>query len=216
LGVAGPGFFISVEGVDGSGKTTQAGRLAERLRHHGELVTLVRDPGTSRLGEQVRALLLEDSVGAPPAPFAEVALFLAARVQLLREVIDPALAEGAVVVSDRYLDSTLVYQGAGRGLDQRVLLDLHRLSGADRLPDLTLILDLAVGSAQSRSDPTLPLDRMEAEPTAYHDRVRQGYLALARKFPERIVVLPADLPLEELAESCWGVTRERLAARRAT
>jgi dTMP kinase len=212
----GVGFFISVEGVDGSGKTTQAGLLAERLRDQGELVTLVRDPGTTRLGERVRTQLLDDEEGAPPAPFAEVALFLAARIQLLREVIEPSLAEGAVVVSDRYLDSTLVYQGAGRGLDQAVLLDLHRLSGADRMPDLTLVLDIPVASAQSRSDPTLPLDRMEAEPTAYHERVRQGYLALATKFPKRIVVLPADLPLEELAGSCWRVTRERLAARRST
>lgn len=216
MGVAGPGFFISVEGVDGSGKTTQAGRLAKRLRGQGELVTLVRDPGTTRLGEQVRTMLLGHSEGTPPHPLAEAALFLAARVQLLHEVIEPALAEGAVVVSDRYLDSTLVYQGAGRGLDLEVLLDLHRLAGADRMPDLTLILDLPIGSAQSRSDPARPLDRMEAEPTAYHERVRQGYLALATKFPERIVVLPADLPIEELAESSWRVTRERLAARRAT
>jgi dTMP kinase len=216
VGAGGPGFFVSVEGVDGSGKTTQAARLAERLRSQRELVTLVRDPGTTRLGERVRTELLHDSEGLPPAPFAEVALFLAARVQLLREVIEPALAKGAVVVSDRYLDSTLVYQGAGRGLDQAVLLDLHRLVGADRMPDLTLVLDLPVASAQSRSDPTLPLDRMEAEPTAYHERVRQGYLALATKFPTRIVVLAGNLPLEELAESCWRVTRERLAARRAT
>jgi dTMP kinase len=216
VGAGEPGYFISVEGVDGSGKTTQAGRLAQRLRRQGELVTLVRDPGTTRLGEKIRAQLLDDSEGVPPAPFAEVALFLAARIQLLGEVIEPALAEGAMVVSDRYLDSTLVYQGAGRGLDQAVLLDLHRLLGADRVPDLTLVLDLPVASARSRSDPTLPLDRMEAEPTAYHERVRQGYLALATKFPERIVVLPGDLPLEELAESCWRVTRERLAARRAT
>jgi dTMP kinase len=216
VGAGEPGYFISVEGVDGSGKTTQAGRLAQRLRRQGELVTLVRDPGTTRLGEKIRAQLLDDSEGVPPAPFAEVALFLAARIQLLGEVIEPALAEGAMVVSDRYLDSTLVYQGAGRGLDQAVLLDLHRLLRADRVPDLTLVLDLPVASARSRSDPTLPLDRMEAEPTAYHERVRQGYLALATKFPERIVVLPGDLPLEELAESCWRVTRERLAARRAT
>jgi dTMP kinase len=216
VGAGGPGFFISVEGMDGSGKTTQAGLLGERLRRQGELVTLVRDPGTTRLGEKVRTQLLDASEGAPPDPRAEVALFLAARVQLLREVIESALAEGAVVVSDRYIDSTLVYQGAGRGLDQAVLLDLHRLLGADRMPDLTLVLDLPVASAQSRSDPSLPLDRMEAEPTAYHERVRQGYLALATEFPKRIVVLPGDLPLKELSESCWGVTRERLAARRAT
>jgi dTMP kinase len=164
----------------------------------------------------VRALLLEKSGSPPPDPFAEVALFLAARVQLLREVIDPALAKGALVVCDRYVDSTLVYQGAGRGLDQDGLLELHRLVGASRMPDLTLILDLDVKAARLRSDPALPLDRMEAEPTAYHERVRQGYLALAPRFPERVVVLPADLPPKELAESCWRVTRERLTARRAT
>lgn len=211
-----PGYFITVEGIDGSGKSTQARLLAERLSQEGELVTSVRDPGTTVLGERVRALLLEKSGSPPPDPFAEVALFLAARVQLLREVIDPALAKGALVVCDRYVDSTLVYQGAGRGLDQGGLLELHRLVGASRMPDLTLILDLDVKAARLRSDPALPLDRMEAEPTAYHERVRQGYLALAPRFPERVVVLPADLPPKELAESCWRVTRERLTARRAT
>ncbi|MGA7173527.1 MAG: dTMP kinase [Candidatus Dormiibacterota bacterium] len=209
------GFFITVEGIDGSGKSTQAQLLATRLGQVGEDVTTARDPGSTALGERIRGLLLETSGAPPPDPFTEVALFLAARVQLLRELIDPALEAGVVVVCDRYLDSTLVYQGAGRGLDQSQLLELHRLAGADRMPDLTLILDLDVEVARLRSAPGRDLDRMEAEPTAYHERVRQGYLALAPKFPERVVVLPADLPLEELAESCWRVTRERLMARRA-
>ncbi|MGC2191087.1 MAG: dTMP kinase [Candidatus Dormiibacterota bacterium] len=212
----GPGFFISVEGIDGSGKSTQARHLGDRLREDGESVTAVRDPGTTALGERIRALLLENSAGPPPDPFAEVALFLAARVQLLREIIDPALAGDGVVVCDRYLDSTLVYQGSGRGLDQDSLLELHRLVGAARTPDLTLVLDLDVETARRRSGPRGQLDRMEAEPTAYHERVRQGYLALAPRFPERVVVLPADLPPEELAQSCWSVTQERLTARRTT
>ena len=210
------GFFISVEGIDGSGKSTQAELLVDRLRQTGEVVTAVRDPGSTALGERVRALLLENSKAEPPDPLAEVALFLAARVQLLRELIEPALAADQLVVSDRYLDSTLAYQGAGRGLDQGRLLELHRLAGAERLPDLTLILDLEVGVAQERARPGSFRDRMEAEPTAYHERVRQGYLALALKFPERIVLQPAHRPLEELAESCWEVTRERLKTRRTT
>lgn len=212
---AGPGFFVSLEGVDGSGKSTQASLLAARLREEGEEVTVVRDPGTTVLGERVRKLLLEKVVTAPD-PFAEVALFLAARRQLLREVIEPSLAAGVLVISDRYLDSTLVYQGAGRGLDVDTLLELHRLIGAGRLPDLTLILDLDIAAARRRSDPALALDRVESEPTAYHERVRQGYLALAPRFPERVVVLSADVRSAALADLCWRISRERLAGRRAT
>lgn len=213
---SGSGFFISVEGIDGSGKSTQARLLTGRLRQAGETVVAARDPGTTALGERIRAVLLENSGGTPPDPFAEVALFLAARVQLLREVIDPTLEAGGLVVCDRYLDSTLVYQGAGRGLDQGTLGELHRLVGAGRLPDLTLVLDLEVGAARLRSEPGRSRDRMEAEPTAYHERVRQGYLALAPRFPDRVVVLSADLPPAELAESCWRVTGEWLTARRTT
>ncbi|HVC23267.1 MAG TPA: dTMP kinase [Candidatus Dormibacteraeota bacterium] len=211
-----PGFFISVEGIDGSGKSTQTRLLAERLLQEGASVRTVHDPGSTALGERIRGLLLDRSAGTPPAPFTEVSLFLAARVQLLNEVIEPALEQGEVIVCDRYIDSTLVYQGAGRGLDLEGLLELHRLLGADRMPDLTLILDLEVEAARLRADATLPLDRMEAEPTAYHERVRQGYLALASRFPERVVVLSAKPPPKDLAAACWRVTSDRMAARRAT
>jgi dTMP kinase len=216
LASLGRGFFVSVEGIDGSGKSTQARLLADRLRQEGESVSLLHDPGTTALGERIRALLLDQSGELPPAPFAEVSLFLAARVQLLEELIEPALARGEVVVCDRYLDSTLAYQGAGRGLDLEALLDLHQLAGAGRMPDLTLLLDLEVEAARERSEAALPLDRMEAEPTTYHERVRQGYLALASRFPERVVVLSARPLPADLAEACWRVTSDRLAVRRAT
>ncbi|MGC1185021.1 MAG: dTMP kinase [Candidatus Dormiibacterota bacterium] len=211
-----PGFFISVEGIDGSGKSTQTRLLAERLQQEGESVREVHDPGSTALGERIRGLLLDQAGTTPPAPFTEVSLFLAARVQLLNEVIEPALAQGEVIVCDRYIDSTLVYQGAGRGLDPEALLELHRLLGADRMPDLTLILDLDVGDARLRADASLPLDRMEAEPTAYHERVRQGYLELASRFPERVVVLSATPPPQDLAAACWRVASDRITARRAT
>ncbi len=216
MGAPGAGFFVSVEGIDGSGKSTQARLLAERLALEGEAVTSVRDPGTTALGERIRELLLENSSREPPDPFAEVALFLAARLQLLHEVIEPALTSGRVVVCDRYLDSTLAYQGAGRGLDQRTLLELHRLVGAGRMPELTIILDLELAAARMRFTAEKSPDRMEAESTEYHERVRQGYLGLALEFPGRVVVVPADISREELSESCWRVTRERLMARRST
>ncbi len=213
--MGGPGLFVSVEGIDGSGKSTQAARLAERLRAAGEPVRLVRDPGTTRLGERVRQLLLEPSGAGPEHPWAEVALFLAARVQLLGELVLPALERGETVVADRYIDSTLAYQGGGRGLDRGELLELHRLARADRLPDLTLLLDLSVEAARRRFAEHLPLDRMEAEPTPYHERVRRGYLELARAFPERIVVLAADAAPEAVTEACWEAVSGRLAARSA-
>lgn len=211
--MSGRGLLITVEGIDGSGKSTQTRLLGERLRAAGEKVRLVRDPGTTALGERVREILLQRPGGEPLTPFAELALFLAARAQLLQQVIDPALAEGEVVLSDRFLDSTLAYQGEGRGLDQEALLQVHRLLRCDRLPDLTLLLDLPVEVARARFPAASSRDRMEAEPTPYHERVRRGYLGLARRFPERLVVLRADLPASEVAESAWAAVRERLAAR---
>ncbi|MGH7640727.1 MAG: dTMP kinase [Candidatus Dormibacteria bacterium] len=211
----GRGLFVSVEGIDGSGKSTQARLLAARLKAEGELALLLRDPGSTELGEAVRTVLLAPGRAPAPDPLAEVALFLAARVQLLRQRIEPALSQGHVVVCDRYLDSTLAYQGFGRDLDQGRLLELHRLLGAARRPDLTLLLDLAPAEARARLRGSGPEDRMELEPTAYHERVRQGYLALAGMSPERVVVLPGDRPKDDLAESCWRLTLERLSTRRA-
>jgi dTMP kinase len=207
-----PGFFISVEGLDGSGKTTQVGLLAEAMSRLGRRVTVVRDPGSTALGERIRELLLEPSAGSPMAPWAETALFLASRLQLAAEVIQPALAGGEVVVSDRYLDSTLAYQGA-RGLAADDIVTLHRVCGLERLPDLTLILDLPVELAVTRRRNGTP-DRMELEATSYHERVRSGYLGLARNFPDRLVILDATRPADELAKLCRELAVERLTVGR--
>ncbi len=206
----GRGFFVSLEGPDGVGKSTQAASLAMGLRAQGWRVVAVRDPGTTALGEVVRTLLLDAGIHPPPVPWAEVALFLAARVQLLAEVIEPALADGRIVVADRYLDSTLVYQGAGRGLDPERLAALHEEVGAGRRPDLTLLLDLPAERARDRIGRELPLDRMEAEPPAYHDRVRAGFRRLALLSPDRVVEVDADRPPADVARACLQLVTARL------
>ena len=209
-----PGFFISLEGPDGVGKSTQAASLAMGLRRESHRVVAVRDPGTTALGEAVRTLLLDGAVQPAPVPWAEVALFLAARIQLLAEVIEPALADGRIVVADRFLDSTLVYQGAGRDLDPDRLVALHELVGAARRPDVTLLLDLPADRARDRMGRELPLDRLEAEPPAYHARVREGFQRLATLYPERVVVVDADRPPAAVAQRCLQLVTERLGRAR--
>ncbi|MDA8395813.1 MAG: dTMP kinase [Candidatus Dormibacteraeota bacterium] len=207
------GFFITVEGMDGSGKTTHVGRLAEALSHDGHQVQVVRDPGTTALGERLRSLLLEPSADWRLEPLAEVALFLAGRVQLAAEVVAPALATGKVVIADRFLDSSLVYQGA-RGVPWEAILELHRICGVEVTPDLTLILDLEAEVARARRADRLTLDRLEASPTAYHEKVRRGYLEIARHFPERVVVVSATRGADEVALECLELARARLGTRR--
>ncbi|MGC8472884.1 MAG: dTMP kinase [Candidatus Dormibacteria bacterium] len=207
------GFFITVEGMDGSGKTTHVGRLAEALSHDGHQVQVVRDPGTTALGERLRSLLLEPSADWKLEPLAEVALFLAGRVQLAAEVVAPALAAGKVVIADRFLDSSLVYQGA-RGVPWDSILELHRICGVQVSPDLTLVLDLETEAARARRADRLTLDRLEASPTAYHEKVRRGYLEIARHFPDRVVVVPATRGADEVAQECLELARTRLGTRR--
>lgn len=204
------GFFLSVEGMDGCGKTTQVGRLAQALGTAGRRVLVVRDPGTTALGERLRQLLLEPVTDWALEPWAEAALFLAARIQLARETILPALEAGVTVIADRYLDSSLVYQGA-RGVPTAPLLEIHRLCGLDRVPDLTLLLDLEVESARSRRREGENIDRLEAEPTPYHERVRAGYLELARRFPERIKVVGAERDPDAVTRDCLEMVRARMS-----
>lgn len=205
------GFFLSVEGMDGCGKTTQVGRLSEALSAGGRRVLVVRDPGTTALGERLRQLLLEPVSDWAVEPWAEAALFLAARIQLTGEAILPALNSGVTVVADRYLDSSLVYQGA-RGVPTDRLLEVHHLCGLDLLPDLTLLLDLEVERARGRRQKGDSVDRLEAEPTPYHERVRAGYLELARRFPERIKVVGADRDPDEVARDCLAAVRSRMSS----
>lgn len=204
------GFFVSLEGVDGAGKSTQAATLAAALRRRRHDVVSIREPGGTELGELLRSVVLETPLASPPLPLAEAALFLAARVQLLGEVVEPALARGAVVVADRYLDSSLVYQGLARGVDPEVILGLHRLCGADRLPDLTLLLDLPQARAAERLGQGLPLDRIEQALLGRDSHLREGFWELAQRFPDRIAVIDADRPPSWVAERALDLVQERL------
>jgi dTMP kinase len=199
--------FVTFEGLDGSGKTTQAELLRDWLEQERGRVVSTREPGGTPLGERVRELLLD---GDPIAPWSEAALFAAARAELVERVIGPALAEGADVVSDRYLDSSLAYQGVARGLGvERVLaLNIDAIRGI--LPDVTFLLLVDVDEARKRS--SAARDRIEREGDAFLSLVDNGFRQLAGLFPQRIVAIEGDRPVHDVAKEIREHVRERAGA----
>jgi dTMP kinase len=196
-------MFVTFEGLDGSGKSTQAERLRDSLASEGREVVLVREPGGTAVGERVRELVLN---GPEMTPWAEAALFAAARAELVATVIRPALDRGADVIADRYVDSSLAYQGIARsvGVEHVLELNMHVVQGL--LPDLTVLLLVDPDEAARRSGET---DRLEREGAGFRARVDAAYRELAELFPERIVVLDGARPPDDLAEAI----RERLRSR---
>ncbi|HEX4823381.1 MAG TPA: dTMP kinase [Candidatus Polarisedimenticolaceae bacterium] len=192
------GFFVTFEGIEGSGKSTQIERLAERLRAAGEPVVVTREPGGSPLGRRLRTLLLAEGTGTIDA-LAELLLYVADRAQHLREVVEPALAQGTHVLCDRFADATLAYQGFARGIDLDLIRLLHRTPPLDRKPDRTVLLDLdpdiGLARARKRND-DLGVGgsegRFENEALAFHERVRNGYLCLAEAEPFRFRIVAAE------------------------
>ena len=201
-------MFLTVEGVEGSGKSTLLDSLAARLEAEGRSVMRTREPGGSSLGAHIRPLVL--SAGHKPDPRAELFLFLADRAQHVAEVVKPALAAGTLVLCDRYADSTIAYQGYGRGMDVDRLQQLNDFATDGLWPDLTLLLVLLVETGllrATRRNATTGLSRaegrFEAETLAFHERIRQGFLARARCYPDGVRVLDAALPPPAEAEQAW-------------
>ena len=206
----GPGLFITFEGGDGAGKTTQASLLEEWLRESGRAVVRTREPGGTDVGVLVRDIVLHHR--GHIAPRAEALLYAADRAHHIETVVRPAIARGDVVIQDRYLDSSVAYQGAGRVLDADDVRDLSLWATGGLLPDLTVLLDLDPAAARTRLDAEAkPFDRLEAEKGEFHARVRTGFLALAAAEPARFVVLDARQPVPELAARVREAVASRLS-----
>jgi dTMP kinase len=197
-------MFVTFEGLDGSGKSTQAELLRQRLEADGVDVVATREPGGTELGEKIRDLVLH---GGPVAPWAEALMYVAARAQIVDEVIRPALERGASVICDRYVDSSLAYQGVARGLGLDRVLELNLAAVGGLLPDRTFLLELDPSEVASRIQ--RHHDRLEREGDDFRERAAAGYRELAERFPERIVVLDAKRPADELAEEVYGALRVR-------
>lgn len=233
-----PGCFITFEGGEGTGKSTQLRRLVTRLRRLGIEPVEAREPGGTPRAEQLRRMLLEPGAarpgdaelrerllegaqepaagsrqpaGTPPGAVAELLLMEAARADLVECVIRPAIAAGRLVLCDRYDDSTVAYQGGGRGLDAEIITLLNRLATSGLKPDLTLLFDLDPEVGQERLGAGgVDTNRLDREPLAFHRRVRERYLQLAAAEPERFAVVDAALPPDSLEERVWAVVEPRL------
>jgi dTMP kinase len=208
------GFFVSFEGLDGAGKSTQVAALGAALRADGYDAITVR-PNDTPIGELVSGVVLQHQMSASLQPWTEALLFNAGRVQLLAEVILPALERGTVVIADRFTDSTLAYQGGGRGVDTDALLSLHRDCCGDIWPDLTIYLDLDQSIAVHRQHAQqLPLDRMEGAPDDFHARVHAAFNRLAAEEPERIARVDANRPAVTVSQDVMRLVQERLRTAR--
>lgn len=201
--------FVTLEGIEGSGKTTQLRLLSDHLAARGIPHVVTREPGGTPLADEIRALLLSPRA-EPVFPETELLLYEAARAQHVRSVVRPALARGEAVLCDRFFDATAAYQGSSRGLPDDLIATLNRFAADGLVPDLTLLLDVppAEGLSRARGRGTAA-DRLEAESTAFHRTVREGYLRLWEAFPERIVRVDGTLPPEEV----FRAVREAVSGR---
>ncbi|MCP4846888.1 MAG: dTMP kinase [Verrucomicrobiaceae bacterium] len=204
------GRFITFEGSEGCGKTTQIQRLRARLEEEGREILLTREPGGTAAGEKIRDLLQHAPEGEGLTAEAEVLLFTASRAQLVREQVMPAIERGGYVLADRFLDSTTVYQGVARGLNASAVAAINRFAVGECMPDITFLLDLDIQegrrrvSERSQGDE----DRMEREPDAFFEKVRRGYLDLAESEPERFIVLDAMKSPDQIAREIWNYLGE--------
>jgi dTMP kinase len=209
------GVFFTFEGPDGSGKSTQIALLADHLRAAGYSVLLTREPGGTPIGDQIRNVL-HDVANTAMVSEAEILLYSASRAQLVGQVIRPALAQGRIVLSDRYADSTIAYQGYGRGLDLAALREITAFATGGLVPDLTILLDIPVEEGLDRKRRAMALEdgewnRLDREPLELHQRVRRGYLELVAADPERWLVVDARGPIEDVQREIRETVEKRWA-----
>lgn len=201
------GVFITIEGIDGSGKTTHVNRLNTVLEERGFSIIQLREPGGTDIGESIRQILLSRKNDGMTSE-TELLLFEAARAQLVRDVIEPALAAGKIVLSDRFMDSTVAYQGYGRGMDLELIDRLNAFAVGSCRPDLTVLLDVEPLEAANRVHKRSQSDRMDDAGLAFMERTRAGYLAIAAREPQRVRVLSALPPKEELHAQIMTIIKE--------
>jgi dTMP kinase len=206
------GLFITFEGTEGCGKSTQINALANRLQRAGQTVVQTREPGGTSLGEAVRNLLQHDKAGEGMSPEAELLLFTASRAQLVRELIVPAITNDEIVLCDRFMDSTTVYQGVARQIDSTAVETINQFAVGETRPDLTILIDLSpeIGMARVHARSQGQLDRMEQEAIDFFHAVRVGYLELAEAEPERFLVLDGSASVEALEQEIWTAVQTRL------
>ena len=211
------GRLITFEGPEGAGKSTQAALLISKLEARGIEVIYTREPGGTKLGEAIRGILQYNAAGEDPCPESEVLLFEASRAQLVRHVIQPALARGAWVLCDRFADSTTAYQGFGRGFSVELMETINRFAIGSAVPDMTILLDVNVSLGMQRCakrqvGKKVQYDRIESEALEFHEKVRHGYLELARRFPERFRKVDAMRLAEPIAEDIWKLVSDAFLA----
>jgi len=206
------GLFISFEGGEGCGKSTQIAALKTRLEAEGHSVVQTREPGGTQLGEAIRNLLQHDEAGQGMSPETELLLFAASRAQHVRELIAPAIAEGKIVLCDRFMDSTTVYQGVARAINSDQVATINKFALGLTKPDLTILIDLPpeIGLARVHARSDGKLDRMEQEAIEFFEAVRQGYLDLAAQDLERFIILDGSLEIETLKSQIWDAIVNKL------
>lgn len=203
-------MFITFEGIDGSGKSTQAKMLAERLKEEGRDCVFLREPGGTEISEKIRAILL-DRDHLEMTQLAELFLFSAARTQLVTEVIRPCLDLGKIVVCDRFYDSTTAYQGYGRGIDIEAVKKVNGVASQGTVPDLTIILDIELNEIERRRSPARrAADRMETGGDRLFEKVRHGYLQIAKSEPKRCIVINGMRPMQKIHEEIWEKIQPRI------
>lgn len=207
---SGTGKFITFEGGEGSGKSTHARLVAERLRSMGAKVVLTREPGGTIIGDEIRKILQYNRSSHNMTPECELLLFSASRAQHVREVIQPAVARGDIVLCDRFLDSTTAYQGYGRELPLELIAKVHQLAVGNCRPDLTLVIDLDPRIGMERARGRELFDRMENQSLAFYQRVRAGFLDLARQEPHRFAVIDGARKIEAVQADVWQTVQSQL------